>query len=186
MHALAKTICAFHRLSLAAAYGGSIFAKTGLRPALKKGISDQEERLRVAEIAWKGFNRVNVPAHLIFAGTWLYERKELSKLHLDHKTQTLVAIKDMLVLGSFVTGVANVMVGRRLSREFPNGKPLAGMENRKDEILAKYRRYFKVMGPVHRVLLGGSIAIGPAITFGVIRSSRRGFLTRLLSRVLTK
>src|SRR5580692_318542 len=170
MHALAKTICAIHHLSLATAFGGSVFAKTGLRPALKEGIADMPDRLKVAEIAWKGFNKVNVPAHLAFGATWLYERRMLGKLHLDAHTQSLVAVKDVLVLGSFVTGLANVAVGKRLAREFPNGVPTKEIEGAKDAVLEKYRRYFQVMGPLHRVLLGATIAIGPAIGFGVIRS----------------
>jgi hypothetical protein len=184
MHALAKTICAVHQLSLATAFGGSVFAKTGLRPALKEGIGDMPDRLKVAEIAWKGFNRVNVPAHLAFGATWLYERHMLTKLHLDAHTQSLVAIKDMLVLGSFVTGIANIAVGKRLAREFPAGVAKPEIEGAQAAILAKYRRYFKVMGPLHRVLLGATIAIGPAIGFGVIRSARRGFLTRLLDKLV--
>src|SRR5580700_8621272 len=184
MHALAKTICAVHQLSLATAFGGSVFAKTGLKPALKQGIGDMPDRLKVAEIAWKGFNRVNVPAHLAFAATWLYERRELTKLHLDAHTQSLVAIKDMLVFGSFVTGLANVAVGKRLAREFPGGVPAKDVEAEKAEIIAKYRRYFKVMGPLHMVLVGATIAIGPAIGFGVIRSARRGLLARLLAKLV--
>jgi uncharacterized membrane protein len=184
MHALAKTICAIHHLSLATAFGGPIFAKTGLRPALKHGISDRPERLKVAEIAWKHFNKVNVPAHLAFTATWLYERRLLTKLHLDAHTQSLVAIKDMLVFGSFVTGLANVAVGNRLSREFPGGVAAKDVEGEKAMVIAKYRRYFKVMGPLHLVLVGATIAIGPAIGFGVIHSARRGFLARLLHRLV--
>src|ERR1700733_14384473 len=166
MHALAKTICAIHHLSLATAFGGSVFARTGLRPALKQGIGDTPDRLKVAEIAWSNFNKVNVPAHIGFAATWLYERRMLTKLHLDAHTQSLVAIKDMLVLGSFVTGIANVAVGNRLAREFPGGVATKDVEAEKAVVLAKYRRYFRVMGPLPRVLLGATIAIGPAIGFG--------------------
>lgn len=184
MHALAKTICAVHQLSLATAFGGSVFAKTGLRRALKKGISEMPERIRVAEIAWNGFNKVNVPAHLALGATWLYERRMLTKLHLDTHTQSLVAIKDMLVLGSFVTGLANVAVGRRFAREFPRGVPITNIEGEKGAVIAKYRRYFKVMGPLHLALVGATIAIGPAIGFGVVRSARRGFLGRLIAKLV--
>ncbi len=127
---------------------------------------------------------MNVPAHLAFTATWLYERRVLTKLHLDAHTQSLVAIKDLLVFGSFVTGVANVAAGRRLAREFPAGVPTANVEGHKAAIIAKYRRYFKVMGPLHLVLVGATIAIGPAIGYGVVRSAHRGALARLLRRLV--
>jgi uncharacterized membrane protein len=179
MHTLVKTACAVHTLSLATAFGGSLFAKAALRRALIDEIKDEKERGRVMACAWNKYNRLNVPAHLLFTATWLIERKAIMTLHVDHRTQKLVALKDVLIAGALVTGLANVAVGKMIMKDYPDGVAINDKPT-DDAKLEKYRRYFRVMGPAHMIFVGASMAIGAAIVGGVIRSQRRNILRRLL------
>jgi hypothetical protein len=181
MHTLVKTACAIHNLSLATAFGGPLFLKAALKGAVLKEIKDEKERGRVLECAITKYNRrLNVPAHLLFTGTWLIERNFIMKLHVDERTQKLVAVKDVLIAGAFVTGIANVAVFKMLKRDFPEGVPVRPENEPVEPKLQNYRRYFRAMGPLHLALVAGSIAIGPAIGAGIYRSQRRNLLSRLL------
>lgn len=183
MHGLVKAACAIHNLSLAAAYGGPLFAKTAFKTAVKRDIKDEKERIRVMETAWSNYNKkVNVPAHLAIGVTYLIERRAIRRMRLDTKAKALIRVKDALIVGVLVTGVANAIVGKRLMRELPHGAPAQGDTRSTHTILRKYRGYFKVMGPLNMALLGASIAIGPYIGAAIMKSQRRGLLARIFGR----
>lgn len=182
MHSGFVTIAAIHHLSLAAAYGGALFAKVALKKSALQGVSNAEERGKVLGIAWTEWNKVNVPAHIAFAATWAIQRGAISGRYTGRTTQRLIAVKDVLTAGAFVTGVLNTMVGNAMKREFPEGVPIPAEGNlppEKVERVLRYVSYYRVMGPLHRALLGGSIAIGPAIGASILRATSKGFLARL-------
>ena len=181
MHTLVKTACAVHNLSLATAFGGGLFARLALRRAVINEIKDEKERGRVMACAWTKYSKINLPAHLLFTATWGIEKKAIKHLHVDRRTMKLVHVKDLLITGALLTGIANVIVGKMVKRDFPEGVPVSDKPTT-DPKLAKYRRYFRVMGPANLVLVGASLAIGPFIAGRIIHSLRKSFLTRLLSR----
>jgi uncharacterized membrane protein len=183
MHSGLTTNAIIHQLSLAVAYGGGTFANVALKNAVMQGVSDPKERGKVMDIAWTQFNKVNVPAHVAFTATWLVERKAIKTFFGDQTTRKLVGVKDALVAGALITGVANTIAGEMLRREYPEGLPLpaiGNISNEKAQKLTQYMTYFRVMGPLNHALIGASIAIGPVIGSSVIRSSARSLLTRLL------
>jgi hypothetical protein len=181
MHTFVKNTGAIHNLALATAFGGPIFALAGLRRAIVKDIDDERLRGRVLADAWRSYSQVSVPTHVIFTATWAVERGVLQTLHLDRRTQRLIALKDVLIAGAFVTGLANIIAGRMLRRDFPEGVPVSDKPST-DPIVQKYERYYRVMGPAHLFLVGASLAIGPAIGYGLVRSTRRNILGRLLRK----
>jgi uncharacterized membrane protein len=181
MHNLVKTAGAIHNLSLATAFGGPLFAKKALFPATIKEISDEKQRGRVLACAWKKYNKLNVPAHVAFTATWLIERHAILALPVDHRTRKLVHLKSLLITGALVTGVANVLVGKMIHREYPEGVPVS-TEPSRDARLEKYRRFFRVSGPANLIFVGASLAIGPFITGGVIRSIKRHSLLRVIEK----
>jgi uncharacterized membrane protein len=182
MHTLVTAACAVHNLSLAKALGGPLFAKAGLRPALISEIKDEKERGRILASAWTNYNRINVPAHVLFTATWLVERRAVLGLQVDRRTQKLVAVKDFLIAGALVTGLANVAVGKMIVRDYPEGVPVTDeATTTTDAKLEKYRAYFRVMGPANLFFVGASLAIGSAIGGGVIRSLERRIFARLLA-----
>lgn len=181
MHTGFVTIAIMHHLSLAAAYGGSIFARVALKNAVLQGISSDKERGKTLEIVWSEWNKVNVPAHIMFAGTWALERNAISSRFTDPSTQRLLVAKDVLTAGALVVGVLNVLTGQAMKREFPEGVPYPAEGNlppEQVEKVARFRSYYRIMGPLHRALLAGSIAIGPAIGANILRQ-RGGLLGRL-------
>lgn len=184
MHTLVKNAAAIHNLSLATAFGGSLFAKKALFPAVVKDIADEKERGKLLGDAWRKYNRVNVPAHIAFTATWLIERHAILSLPIDHRTRRLVGVKSLLITGALVTGVANTVAGNMLHREYPEGVPVKGTEEETttDARLEKYRSFFRVSGPAHLFFVGASLAIGPFIGGAVIHSLKRHFLLRMIEK----
>ncbi len=181
MHSLMKAACAVHNLSLGAAFGAPLFAKVALRPAVIREIKDERERGRVMACAWTKYNRINVPAHLLFTATWLVERRAIMKIYADPHTLRLVAFKDILIAGALLTGLANVAVGNKIQRDYPEGVPVSDKPTN-DAKLEAYRRYFRVMGPANLILVGASLAMGPIIAGSIIHAERKSLLRRLFSR----
>ncbi len=182
MHSGFVTIAAIHHLSLAAAYGGSIFGRVALKTAVLQGITSDKERGKTLQVAWTEWNKVNVPAHIAFATTWALQRNALASRALGESTKRLLVAKDVLTAGALITGVLNVLAGQAMKRDFPDGVayPAEGSLSDADlEKVARYRRYFRIMGPLNRALIGASIAIGPAIGMSIVRGARVGLLGRL-------
>jgi uncharacterized membrane protein len=184
MHTGLIKVAAIHNLSLAVALGGPVFAKIALRPAVMKDVAPTE-RVKLMEDVWTKFNKVNVPAHLLFTGTWIIERKAIKRYFMNHHTNRLVHAKDILIAGALVTGVANVVAGEMLKRQLPVGTDLSKLTityPARAATLARYVGFFKVMGPLNLVLIGASIAIGPRIAASMIAHSRKGLIARLFSK----
>ena len=123
MAKLSISAWALHNLSLAIAYGGPVFAKVALHPAAKEIVSDKE-RGKLLLTAWTKFIPVDVAAHLTFTATYLYGRKVLKSRRLSHETAALVALKDILIGGALITGLANAAVGKAFAQRFPQGVPV--------------------------------------------------------------
>jgi hypothetical protein len=184
MHTGLIKIAAIHNLSLATAFGGLLYAKVALRPSVLKDVA-ATERVKLMEDVWTRFNKINVPAHLLFTGTWLIERKAIKRYFMDRHTNRLVGVKDVLIAGALITGVANVIAGEMLKRQLPAGtnvEKLASTDPAKAATLAKYVGFFKVMGPLNLALIGASIAIGPRLAASIIAHNRMGLLGRLFAR----
>ncbi len=183
MHsAFVKNTITVHNLALATAFGGPLFAIAGLRPAVLHQIDDEKQRGRVIAGAWRKFSRVDdMPAHALFTATWLIERRAIATLHPDARTQKLVAVKDVLIAGALLTGIANRIVGRRLMKDFPEGIPVSEKAPT-DEKVMKYQRYYRVMGTANLVLVGAALAVGPAIGRGLMRSQRKNIVARLMGK----
>lgn len=179
------TTAIIHNLSLAVAYGGPIFATMALRPALLQGSSSDKDRGKVMQIAWAEFTKINVPAHLAFTATWLVERAAIKRYYGTRRTNKLVAVKDALIAGALLTGVANVVAGRMLKRQFPDGVPYPAEGNvtpEQAEKIARYVNFFRVVGGLNRALVGASIAAGPVIGASILRHQKRSVLSRLFKR----
>ena len=190
MKALAVAAGAIHGLSLAISYGGPVFAKVGLKPALRKAHS-KEERRAILQIAWSRFSKVNVPAHVGFAASWLVLRAMLRRVRLDRSTNQLLIAKDLLIAGALITGVAATVTGKALMRSShvkapPIGKPpVKGAETTKPDTAKQYKRLMRLekqLGRANMAFIAGAIIISPAIVMGIIRSQRMGMFGRLLNR----
>jgi len=202
MKALAVAAGAIHGLSLSIAYGGPVFAKVGLKPALRKAHS-KEERRNIMQTAWSRFSKVNVPAHVGFTASWVVLRTMLRGLRLDRSTKNLLMAKDVLIAGALITGVAATVVGKAMKRASTSksgkiantgantpvkpGKPGeaekgAKEKGAKEQKFNKLLRLEKKLGRANMAFLAGAIIISPAIGVGIIQSARMGILQRLFNR----
>lgn len=184
MHTGLVTNSIVHNLSLAVAYGGPMFGARPFRLALLQGVTSDQERGKAMQIGWTQFNKINVPAHLAFTATWLAERGAIKRFG-GRRTDNIVAVKDALIAGALVTGVANVVANEMFKRDFPNGAPIPAEGNVMPSDAAKIARYglfFRVVGTLNRAFLGASIAAGPVLGASLLRDTARGTLRRLLKR----
>jgi ribosomal protein L12E/L44/L45/RPP1/RPP2 len=200
MKTLAVAAGAIHGLSLSVAYGGPVFAKVGLKPALRK-IASKDQRRAVMQSAWSKFSKVNVPAHVGFTASWLILRTMLRGIYLDRSTKNLLVAKDVLIAGALITGVAATVTGKALKRAStkknagvganPPAKPTKAGEAekpatekhaRKEKQYKRLMRLEKKLGRANMAFLAGAIIISPAIGMGIIRSQRMNILQRLFSR----
>jgi hypothetical protein len=198
MKSLAVAAGAIHGLSLAVSYGGPVFAKVGLKRALKK-LHSKEERRAAMQAAWSQFSKVNVPAHVGFTASWLILRGMLRQVKLDNATKNLLVAKDVLIAGALITGVAATITGKALKRaqrasttrptevEKPvttREKPIhkAGKTSARKEF-KKLLRLERKLGRANMAFLAGAILLSPAIGMGVFRSTRRmSLLRRIFNR----
>jgi hypothetical protein len=179
MHSLVKAACVLQNLSLATAFGGGLFARRAMKPAVIAEITDEKERGRVLAAAWNKYAVRNVPAHIVFTTTWLFERNAILKLHIDRETRKLVSFKDVLITGALLTGIANAVVGQRLQRDYPDGIPVSDRPST-DPQVERYRRFFRVMGNANIAFTGAALAMGPVIVGSILHSMRHSALRRLL------
>jgi hypothetical protein len=192
MKSLAVVAGAIHGLSLSIAYGGPVFARMGLRRALRKAHS-KEERRAIKQVAWNQFSKVNVPAHVGFTGSWLVLRSLLRGVRLDRSTKNLLIVKDVLIAGALLTGVAATINGRAMSRVLARKTAKAGetkpakpgeeaTTTTKNKQFNKLLRLEKALGRANMAFLAGAIIISPAIGMGIVRSQRMGLIGRLFNR----
>lgn len=118
-----------HDLGLAASLGGTLFGRVALQPALHQ-ITRPEERDLVSAAAWRRFSWLNVLGHAAFAVPWFTGRTMLSGKEVARRARPLVLAKDLLVSASLITGVASVLLGRRLARRGFEGRGAQAMTER--------------------------------------------------------
>ncbi|APR81533.1 Hypothetical protein A7982_06882 [Minicystis rosea] len=186
MHSGLIATSILHNLSLAVAYGGQAFAKAGLKDAVLQGITSDRERGKVIEIAWTQFNKkVNVPAHIVFTGTWLIQRAAIKRFAGHGRTMRLVRVNDVLIGGALLTGIATVLAGQKMKREFPNGVayPAEGNVSPTEAAkIASYLRFFRVVGTLNHGLIGASIAVNTLLGVSLVRHAAMHGGRRLFRR----
>ena len=114
MTMLSTTAWVAHDLGLASAFGGSLFGKLALEPAV--GDLSEEERVRVEDRAWKRFSLWNTIGLAAIGVTWFTGRKLLSGKSVSRTARGLTITKDALVGSTLGVGAAAMIVGRLLAR----------------------------------------------------------------------
>jgi len=118
---LSKVGRAAHDLGLAGLLGGNLFGRLALHPAVTE-ISDQEERGKLVNTAWRRYGTVNSISLLAVASGWAGARAaEAREGRLSPEERRLARAKDVLVGLVALTGVATAVEGVRFSRSAPNG-----------------------------------------------------------------
>lgn len=123
MTMLSTTAWVVHDLGLASAFGGSLFGKLALEPAVGE-VSNERERTRVEDRAWKRFSVWNTIGLAAIGITWFAGRKMLSGREVSRSARGLTIAKDALVGTSLGVGAAATVIGRLLAREKSERPPV--------------------------------------------------------------
>jgi len=118
---LAYVTRAAHDVGLATWFGGTMFGKFALNPAVE-AVSDRAERGKVLNAAWNGYNVLNAAGLGAAAAGWAAARfTEANPVRMSATENALSVAKDGLMTAAVATGVANGIQGVRLARQAREG-----------------------------------------------------------------
>ena len=176
MATLSTSAWILHDLGMAAGFGGTLFGKAALDPAVKE-LGSRQERGVVLDGAWSRFEAVDAVALGAMAATWLVGRSALSGKRLGRSMRGLVLAKDVLIGGAFATGVAGLIAGRVLRREH---RRVGGGDVPATERARKAKQILSIIGPLNAVLTAGAIGVNAALAQESGKSARWSLLSRAL------
>ena len=165
---LSKVGRAAHDLGLAGLLGGNLFGRLALHPAVTQ-ISDQEERGKLVNAAWRRYGTVNSLSLLAVASGWAGARAaEAREGRLSPEERRLARAKDVLVGIVAVTGIATAVEGVRFSREAPDGAvPLRDGSHAGPDTpahAARLKRRLDVLGAVTLATEAALVAVNAALS----------------------
>lgn len=182
MGTLSTAAWAAHDVSLATAMGGVVFGRAALAPALDE-IASPGERDRVSAEAWSRFAWLNLAAHGVMAATWLAGRTVLSGKEVSGRARTLTLVKDGLIVGSLLTGVASNVVGWMTGKqtEKQRGPALveAGMVPKDDKTIA-LSKATAALGTANLIANAAILAVTSVLAMEGNKSGRFAWFSRLL------
>jgi hypothetical protein len=197
MTMLSTTAWVVHDLGLASAFGGSLFGKLALEPAVGE-VSDEKERVRVEDRAWKRFSLWNTIGLAAAGITWFAGRGMLSGKEASGAARGLTIAKDALVGTSLGVGVAAAVIGRLVARakEQQQDQVQIGAEviteptmrmtgvTEADQGLARYadrlERTVDILGSVQLGLTAGILAVTSALAMESSKSVKFAARSRWL------
>jgi hypothetical protein len=175
---------AAHDLGVAGLLGGNLFARIALHPSVTE-ISDEAERGKVINAAWRRYGTINTLGLLAVAAGWVGARSdEAADRRLSPEERTLARAKDALVGVVAAAGIASAIEGMRFARKAPGGAvpwrdvnhtaPSAGGDAR------RAKRRLKALGTASLVAEAGLVAVNAALDQ---RAFRRPPARRLVPRL---
>ena len=112
---------AAHDIGLAGLLGGNMFGRLALHPSVTE-ISDETERGKVVNAAWRRYGTVNTLSVLAVMAGWAGARaRESADAQLSPAERRLARAKDVLVGTVALTGLATAVEGMRFARNAPGG-----------------------------------------------------------------
>lgn len=118
---LSKVGRAAHDIGMAGLLGGNLYGRLALHPSVTE-ISDERERGRVVNAAWRRYGAINTLSLAAVATGWAGARaKEAADSRLSSTERQLARAKDVLVGVVAATGLATAALGIRFARSAPGG-----------------------------------------------------------------
>ena len=105
-------------LALGALIGGNLFGRVAMHPALAD-VSDQAERGKVLNRAWRRYGNVESLALATLVAQWLPARR--NRRSLCPREQRLMLAKDVALSTLVVTGLATAACGVGFAQQAPGG-----------------------------------------------------------------
>lgn len=181
--ALTTSAFALHNLGLAAGFGGSLFGRVALNPAVHV-IKDHTDRGAVINRAWQRYNLINVIGMGFTALSWFTGRTFVSGRSIDRTARRLTLAKDVLLGTSIVAGGATVVAGQMLAQQAPEGRvDLDGGNEPSPRTPEKARaliRFINVAGNVGLATSAGVIALTAVLSLRASTSLKWNLIGRFL------
>jgi hypothetical protein len=118
---LSKIGRAAHDIGLAGLLGGNLFGRLAMHPSVTE-ISDEAERGKLVNAAWRRYGAVNSVSLAAVAAGWTGARLgESANGRLSDDERRLAYAKDALVGLVAITGLATAAEGMRFARMAPGG-----------------------------------------------------------------
>ncbi|MDA0167249.1 hypothetical protein OM076_43720 [Solirubrobacter ginsenosidimutans] len=118
---LSKVGRAAHDIGLAGLLGGNLFGRLAMHPSVTE-ISDEAERGKLVNAAWRRYGAVNSVSLAAVAAGWTGARmRESANGKLSGDERRLAYTKDALVGLVAATGLATAAEGMRFARMAPGG-----------------------------------------------------------------
>jgi hypothetical protein len=172
---------AAHDVGLAGLLGGNLFGRLALHPSVTE-ISNQSERGRVVNAAWRRYGVIQSLSLAAVIGGWVGARlDEAADRRLTPEERRLARAKDVLVGVVGVTGIATAAQGMAFSRKAPNGAvPLSDGDHTAPQATAgakRAKRRVNVLGTANLVSELALVSVNAALEQ---RQHRRPALRRLV------
>jgi hypothetical protein len=178
---------AAHDLGVAGLLGGNLFARIALHPSVTE-ISDEAERGKVINAAWRRYGTINTLGLLAVAAGWIGARSdEAADRRLSPEERTLARAKDALVGVVAAAGIASAIEGMRFARKAPGGAvPLRDGDHTAPSASGDARRAkrrLKALGTASLVAEAGLVAVNSALDQRAFRRPPGRRLVPRLGRV---
>jgi hypothetical protein len=172
---------AAHDVGLAGLLGGNLFGRLALHPSVTE-ISNQSERGRVVNAAWRRYGVIQSLSLAAVIGGWVGARlDEAADRRLTPEERRLARAKDVLVGVVGVTGIATAAQGMAFSRKAPNGAvPLSDGDHTAPQATAdakRAKRRVNVLGTANLISELALVSVNAALEQ---RQHRRPALRRLV------
>jgi len=180
--ALTTGALVLHDLGLAAGFGGALFGKFSLGPAVRV-IGDKKERGKVLETAWGGYKWLNAISLGAVALTWIAGRSAFSGRFLGRRARNLVITKDLLLGTTVVASIASGVLGSYLGSENGGYVPVEEGGKPAPEATPQQRRAQRavsIIGSVNLIAMAGVIGVTAWLMQRASSSARWTALSRVL------
>lgn len=171
-----------HDMALAAGLGGSLFKQLTFPDALSK-VSDDKQRGHLLARGYKKFAPIGLSSLGIIAGTWLIGRGMINGRSISASTRNLVYVKDGLVAGAVLTGLAGAYLDRVLEDEADHGELSVKGMSATDASTPKAKNVFnaiKGIGIAHVACLAGALGLTTVLAMKSGQSVKWSFLSKIL------
>lgn len=162
---LSTTARVLHDMGLAAAFGGTLFAKMALHPSVG-AISSREERGKLVHDAWTRFNRLQAAGLAVAGVSWHFAYRAFGRRYESKPVRALVAVNDALTAGTLLSGAIAMIAGQRIGARRPGGYvPVSptGHVGAEAPHARRLERLSGVMGTINLVLTAGLIGTTTAL-----------------------
>lgn len=172
-----------HNLGLAAGFGGSLFGRVALNPSAKV-VADKQDRARIVNAAWNGYNVINAVGLGITGVTWLIGRSKLNGRAISPTAHKLVIAKDVLVGATLASGLVNLVTGAFLAKKaFKDGISMESGSKASPEAPADVQKATKLvnrLGVFSLVTMAGIIGVSTWLDNHAQSSLKWNLLARFL------